>query len=313
MFVLVFLQCILIASVESLTFKNAIRPLSNHHSRSPTRLHMSTTVPENDTIRAALQKMRGISVSVEFKTKEAKSISEVEMLSQELRKAKVASIFVSDVEHLGVMINEQEGAKGNFPGPCPIIFNGGCKEELLDLAIENGATCVVYKPGTHYTPKLNKYVHVISEVASRQDIQNAIQEGHGNMFLLSASGKSNEEIQNILNEIPKDSLVIASLDAMQPNSHEISQGKEIVSWTNDHGSKISALLISNACIGDAEDLKYASFVVENMYKKSSSTFKMTGLTGSSNGHFGSNQSGGIATAKWNRQERQMSLQSKVPF
>ena len=151
----------------------------------------------------------------------------------------------------------------------------------------NGIVC---KPGC--CRKDENRVQIITEVHSAQDVQTAIETGYDDIFLIVASGKSCDEIQSLLSEMPKESLVIASLDAMQSNSNELCQGKELASIVADNGSKISALLIQDACIGDSEDLKYAQFIVENINKKSSSTFKMTGLTGSSNGHFGSNESGG---------------------
>lgn len=265
-------------------------------------LYMSS-VSQNEIIRTALKKMRGVSVSVEFKSKDQKSYSDIEILSQELRKAKVSAIFVSNFEYLDQMVKEQKDAKGNFPGPCPIIFNGDCSDEgILCHVIDQGVNGIVCKPG-HYRNNESR-VQVITEIYSVQDIQNAMDIGCSDIFLIHASGKINEEIQSLLNEIPKESLVIASLDAMQANSNELSQGKELASIGSDNGAKISALLIQGACVGDAEDLKYAQFVVENINKKSSSTFKMTGLTGSSNGHFGSNESGGIASAKWKRVEHE---------
>lgn len=278
-------------------------------ARKSCPLYLSTT-SKNEIIHTALKKMRGVSVSVEFNSKEQKTDSEIEMLSQELRRAKVAAIFSPNVEYLDQMVKEQEDAKGNFPGPCPIIFNGDCDEEVIKSVINKGVTGIVCKPGC-YRKEENR-VQIITEVHSAQDIQTAIETGCDDIFLIVASGKGRDEIQSIMNEIPKESLVIASLDAMQSNSNELCQGKELASIISDNGSKIAALLIRDACIGDSEDLKYAQFVVENINKKSSSTFKMTGLTGSSNGHFGSNESGGTASAKWKRVEHS-SAKSNVPF
>jgi hypothetical protein len=208
------------------------------------------------------------------------------------------------------MVKEQQDAKGNFPGPCPIIFNGDGSEDVLNDVVDKGVSGIVCKPGVYRNN--DSGVQVISEVDSVEDIQHAIDIGCGDIFLITASGKSNQDIQTLLSQIPKESLVIASLDAMQANSNELSQGKELASINSDNGAKISALLVQDACVGDAEDLKYAQFVVENINKKSSSTFKMTGLTGSSNGHFGSNESGGIATAKWKRVEH-VPTKSEVPY
>ena len=92
---------------------------------------------------------------------------------------------------------------------------------------------------------------------------------------------------------------------MQAGSHEIVRAKELEAMsmpnananTNVDAAKIAAVVIQNACVGDAEDLKYTAFVVESINKKSSKNFQMTGLTGTTNGHFGSESSEGLASVK----------------
>jgi hypothetical protein len=60
------------------------------------------------------------------------------------------------------------------------------------------------------------------------------------------------------------------------------------------------VMIRRACVGDSEDLEYAQFLVGGLTSKASSEFKFTGLTGSTNGHFGGIQANG--TVKWKRME-----------
>ena len=281
-------------------------------------------------IKASLKKMRGISVSVEYNpidtdTDTNKEISpmEMEILSQELRKAKAASIWTSNLNAVELFSKEQTAAKGNFPGPCPIIYKGegngdGDKLQVkqnVQAAIEKGATAFVVNVdniNVDLDLDLDKKVDIICRVKSAEDVHRALEAGYEYAFLVPGSEAdiSNQDLQTILGAIPKSAVVVATLPSMQNESAEIARGKELAtlvavpteSESESESSKISGILIEDACVGDAEDLKYTAFVVENINKKSSSTFQMTGLTGAANGHFGSELSGGLQSAKWRRME-----------
>jgi len=67
---------------------------------------------------------------------------------------------------------------------------------------------------------------------------------------------------------------------MQEEINEISMAKEL----KDRG--VTTILMKRAIVGDNEDLKYGTFFMEGVTKKKSSTFNISGLTGSTNGHFG---------------------------
>lgn len=276
-------------------------------------------------IQDALQKMRGISVSVEYSPKDVSKTSplDIEFLSQELRRSKVSSIWTCDCEVLGYFSKEQNSAKGNFPGPVPIVYQHRCREggeelgerdiENLDLAIQNGASAIVldsnllkFYNDKHFQSLDNCDVDVICKVENLQQVQMALDEGYDSAFLISGSFPD-EELQSILSSIPKSSVVIASLSSMQPDSQEISRAKALAGLVVSDSAKVSSVLIHDACVGDQEDVKYCSFVVENINKKSSSTFQMTGLTGAANGHFGSEVSGGFRAAKWQRRNQQGAL------
>ena len=279
-------------------------------------------------IKASLKKMRGISVSVEYNpidtdTDTNKEISpmEMEILSQELRKAKAASIWTSNLNAVELFSKEQTAAKGNFPGPCPIIYKGegngdGDKLQVkqnVQAAIEKGATAFVVNVdniNVDLDLDLDKKVDIICRVKSAEDVHRALEAGYEYAFLVPGSEAdiSNQDLQTILGAIPKSAVVVATLPSMQNESAEIARGKELATLvavpteSESESSKISGILIEDACVGDAEDLKYTAFVVENINKKSSSTFQMTGLTGAANGHFGSELSGGLQSAKWRRME-----------
>ena len=79
---------------------------------------------------------------------------------------------------------------------------------------------------------------------------------------------------------------------MQADGAEVEQAKELKKLG------VGSILVQNACVGDSEDLEYSSFVVGGMTSKASSEFSFSGLTGSTNGHFGGVQARG--TVQWQR-------------
>jgi len=246
---------------------------------------------------------------------------EMEILSQGLRTSKAASIWTSDMDAIQQFAKEQDSAKGNFPGPIPIVYynaaddygidnNNDNNNDNIQTALERGATAIVVDCD-NLEQLLNANVHVeadiICKVNNVQQIQHAIDKGYEYAFLIAGSGaESDAQLQLLLNAIPKSAIVICSLPCMQAGSHEIVRAKELAAMSmpnansNVDAAKIAAIVIQNACVGDAEDLKYTAFVVEGINKKSSKNFQMTGLTGTANGHFGSESSGGLASAKWKR-------------
>eukprot|EP00588_Corethron_pennatum_P019735 CAMPEP_0194332586 /NCGR_PEP_ID=MMETSP0171-20130528/59614_1 /TAXON_ID=218684 /ORGANISM="Corethron pennatum, Strain L29A3" /LENGTH=316 /DNA_ID=CAMNT_0039094499 /DNA_START=85 /DNA_END=1032 /DNA_ORIENTATION=+ len=247
----------------------------------------------------SLRKRRGISVSVEYKPFSSDTTStDCELLSQELRKiSKTSSIFAADVQIISDLAKEQKTAKGNFPGPCPVIFNG--RIEDANGAIERGADAVVVDACDIDSPQIKK-VDIICRVSSADQVRTLLATGFKHAFLLPGT-LEDDELAAILEVLPEEALVLASLTCMQDDSAEVSRGKELSRMTagpSGATAKISGLLIEGACVGDAEDVPYTSFVVESIGKKSSSVFRMSGLTGAANGHFGSELSGGNASAKW---------------
>jgi hypothetical protein len=80
---------------------------------------------------------------------------------------------------------------------------------------------------------------------------------------------------------------------MLPENLEVTLGKALAS-----SGSISSLLLCNCCVNDKEDAKYAQFAIEWITKKSSISFSVTGLTGSTNGHFGDSSHAG--EVKWRK-------------
>lgn len=307
------LSTIILASNASAFTLRLRDGFTNRYERSiSSQIGMSTSSSNasgeaTGLVRESLKKMRGISISVGFNPSVDASTSsmDMEILSQELRKAKAASIWTSSLDAVQEFSKEQSTAKGNFPGPCSVIYTG---DETV-AAIEKGATSVVVEAGSiakNAETDNNYEVDLVCKANNLSEINQAVGAGFDYAFLIpgSESDLSSDDLVEMLNAIPKSSVVVASLESMQNDSEEIARAKELASITSD-SAKISGILIEDACVGDTEDLKYTAFVVENINKKSSSTFKMTGLTGAANGHFGSELSGGLQTAKWRRVERQL--------
>ena len=295
-------------------FTIAPHPSQNHPfssvTTSTTQLY-STTVQKkgsgNGKIKEALKKMRGTSISVGYVVNVEDEISsmDMEILSQQLRKAKTASIFTSNMKAINEFSKEQEMARGNFPGPCPIVYDGDISG--VQDAIDNGASAIVVNAmdfGDNLSAQNDENVEIICRVGNKDDVQMAINAGFEYAFLLPSDDDDGNLVE-MLSIIPKDAVIISSLKAMQKNSYEITRGKELIGLEGDSttgtGSKINGLLIDDACVGDEEDMKYTTFVVGGLTKKASSTFAMTGLTGSTNGHFGTmSDNASVENAKWRR-------------
>jgi len=103
------------------------------------------------------------------------------------------------------------------------------------------------------------------------------------------------DLESILKAIPADRIVVASVPCMLDDNRELELASE---WKE---TSINALHLQNTIVGDEEDMDYVSSVVEGVTKKRSKSFNMSGLTGSTNGHFG-----GVAsstTDSWLRASR----------
>jgi hypothetical protein len=114
-------------------------------------------------------------------------------------------------------------------------------------------------------------------------------EQEGVAFLVDAG---NENAASICETLPPSSVVMASFDAMMPGNAEIASSRALVKTAG----AVTCILLRQACVGDVEDIEYASFAVSGLNKKRSSTFNMSGSKGSSDGHFG-----GVAT--WLRKKQ----------
>ena len=74
---------------------------------------------------------KAVSVSIEY-SGAAEAIDE---LSQELRKAKAAAIWCDDVDAVKCFAAEQATAKGDFPGPLPVVYTGTDRQRAREITL----------------------------------------------------------------------------------------------------------------------------------------------------------------------------------
>jgi hypothetical protein len=230
-----------------------------------------------------------LTVGIEYAGDTASS-GAFDMLSMQLRKRQVSTIWTSDLVAAAEFVREQKTAIGNFPGPCPVIFNGGL--EQIGAAVEVGVSAVVVKVSTAASEEqvsgildnlAEKQVGVIYEIESSDNVQ-IILDRHGGQqtiaFLIDANSDQLEDAVGGISGSSQDSIIIASLPAMQDDNAEIATARSLKL------QGVHSIVLEKAVMGDAEDIEYATFAVNGLTQKKSSSFNMSGLTGSTNGHFG---------------------------
>lgn len=300
---LLFPSALMVIAHAALGFAPSSTQSINHHHG--THLMSSTeTFNSQEKLTSfitSIQRPRGVSVGIEYTS----SSDDVSILSMQLRKLNARAIYTSNMEALQKFAKEQSSAAGDFPGPVPVVYNGDSWRD----AVDSGADLIVIDCNDSFNNRdlisINQNVGVIWKVSQMSQIQDVIDKEIGNVFLLSDDllfGDKNDrnnsnidmdQLKQQLSTVPESAVLIAQLPSMLPENAELSLGKSLNS-TN----RFTSLLFKNSCVNDEEDIKYASFVIEGISKKSSSTFSMTGLTGSTNGHFGVSSHGG--EVKWRR-------------
>lgn len=232
------------------------------------------------------------------KDKKLMTRGDLATLSMQLRRAKVSALVTADLTAAAEFVSEQASEAGNFPGPCPVIYNGDRPDEAMVL----GVTAVILsvaeaRAAVAAASSTNKNVPIIWKVDSCDDVNWVMTERaqEGMAFLVDAG---NENSASICEALPTSSVVMASMDAMMPENTELSSSRALVKTTC---GVVTCILLRQACVGDAEDMEYAHFAVSGLQKKRSSTFNMSGLTGSTNGHFGG--VGSSTSTSWLRKKQ----------
>uniref|UniRef100_A0A7S2U6G8 Indole-3-glycerol-phosphate synthase n=1 Tax=Attheya septentrionalis TaxID=420275 RepID=A0A7S2U6G8_9STRA len=224
--------------------------------------------------KIALKKpSKTLAVCVEYKrgeTLDAPAATELANLSMQMRKMKVCALWTSDLVALQEFVKEQGDAKGNFPGPCPVIYHG----DALEDAIEAGANAIVMNPKFEMIDTMkekidSKGVELIWYVSTADDVSKVMEvDLNSPAFFVDAA----EVKDDVFTAIPSGSVVVAAVHARQSDSGEIVRGKELKK------SGCTSILVKGACVGDEKDVEYAAFVVSGLTSKSSSEFKFTGMT-----------------------------------
>ena len=274
-------------------------------------LSMSSTVfqpPQSsldklDNLKLSIKKPRGVSIGVEYaRLNNELSDGDLKILSMQLRRsAKAAAVWSSDVESIAKLVKEQESARGDFPGPLPVIYSGSLSDaSVVKTVVDGGVTAVVANYGESLDEAVTSLlsdVGIIWKVSSLDEMKALQEDNLGGVTLLSkdvipasVDDASDELAENLSNH--KSMVAIAQIQSMMPANGEIQLGKHLAKLG------ISSLLLEEACVGDEEDIKYTAYAIEELQKKSSSQFSVTGLTGSTNGHFGVSSHGG--EVKWRR-------------
>lgn len=260
-----------------------------------------------NNLKSSIKKPRGASIGVEYSPQLNKKLSDgdLKILSMQLRRsAKAAAIWSSDVESITKLVKEQESSRGDFPGPLPIIYYGSISDaNVVKTVVTGGVSAVVADYGESLdetVASLLRDVGIIWRVSSLDKINELMtaSDNMGDVILLSKDilpacvhdTSSDELAENLSSN--KSVVSIAQIQSMMPANEEIRLGKHLAKLG------VSSLVLEDACVGDEEDVKYTVYAIEELNKKSSSSFSMTGLTGSTNGHFGVSSHGG--EVKWRR-------------
>ena len=257
-----------------------------------TRLFSSATTGGTAPLLKSLLKKpsKVLTVGVEYSPDQSPAD---EVLSMKLRQqAKVSFVVCQDLSAIKILSQEQESAKGNFPGPVPIVCQNVQNVEEIS---ESGASAIILDVGAsdamQKAESASSYgletIWKVSSVDQAKQVLESFEDA--DVFLLDAT----ESIAEILAIIPKSSMSIGTLhEPMQEDGAEIETGKEYKSMG------CASILVKKACVGGKEDIDYASFLVSGLTSKASSEFKFSGMTGSINGHYGGLQANG--SVKWDR-------------
>ena len=220
---------------------------------------------------------KAVSVSIEY----SGAVDAIDELSQELRKAKAAAIWCDDVDAVKCFAAEQATAKGDFPGPLPVVYTGADRQNAMDA----GAAAVVADAGEDVS-----VAPVIWRVTADNAADAAVAADESDAYLFDA-----EETAAVVAALPAKAVAVASIAAMQEDEAEVEAGRAC----RDAGA--AGVLLQGACVGDDEDIKYARHAVGLLRSKRSSSFAMDGFTGSTNGHFGTSYGGADKPKAWKRQ------------
>ncbi|KAL1498495.1 hypothetical protein AB1Y20_013820 [Prymnesium parvum] len=237
-----------------------LAPRASSRLALPPRMH----APPPSPLERALRPRRGsLAVSLEYSAPPPHA--DLEALGEALRAGGAAAVWTADLSAAAALAAEQRRARGDFPGPCAVVFCGAPSDAAAAAAA--GATAVVLREGSPCEPH---GAAVVWEARDEAELARLVGAGAAGAFLLPAA---------LLPALPAGALGVVPLEPMQPGDAEVARGRALA-------AEGASLLVRRACVGDAEDLPYVRFVLQALKSKKSSAFAIDGHTGAVNGHFG---------------------------
>ena len=186
----------------------------------------------------ALRKASGaLSVSVE-----CRDALDVPVLSAALRKSGAQALWASNLDVLSQLAEEQSEAEFDFPGPCPVIFNGDSAQ--AEAAVAAGASAVVLAPSERSLAASMGAADVIWRVNGEEELRQLSEADVDTTLLLS------QPSDELLAALPADVVAVAAVQAMAAANAEVEEARRL------RAAGACAVLLLGACVGDGEDLPY---------------------------------------------------------
>ena len=281
-----------------------------------TSTNLFSSMMTNDAVRAALVKPSKTMSTIFEVSSNIDDEGDLSYLSLQMRKNKVNALSSQSINTVRILVEEQSSASGNFPGPCPVFYDSTSETgNYISKAIELGVSGIIadfsLSSTIHDIPneggKPIQWVWKCSTVEAVQTVlRNRADEISNDAFLFSIVSNHDdlqklEDIETCIEEMTshiqdaentKNMLLIGEVYSMMRADEDTDDTscREIQIARAFKKLKFQSVLVMDACVGDSEDLEYAKYFLGEVTSKSSKTFKMTGLTGSANGHFGGVQS-----------------------
>ena len=201
-------------------------PVKNSLKKKSGALTVSIEVLPSDDVEAPIDD--GEIVGEGRRTVALTAEERVERLSGALRGGREGSlasaIFTSSSMRFPRSPKEQATA-GDFPGPCPVVFNGEATE--ASQAIAAGAQGVVLPAREIEVGKsiVENGIEVLWQVSSAEEIAAIVADEAApeDAFLLSADDAN--EAEALVAALPTGALGVAAVDAMQDEDGEIARGR----------------------------------------------------------------------------------------
>ena len=201
-------------------------------------------------------------------------------ISKILRRIGIATIFASS-DNLGAFCEEQQSAKGDFPGPVPVMLReAGVTTESIAAAKDAGAAGIVLPLASLGAGSASELavaasaadLEVMWEVRSLTEYDEALSAG-AEAFLVSGVEDTFGTAPDFWRALPKGATLVAEVQALQERNSEIGLAREL------GAAGCRAVMLAGACTGGEQDHKYVDAATRALRSKGSQTFQVPGLTG----------------------------------